>query len=195
MKSFQQCHKMRHEQSLAARLPLSRSLGPRLAGSTRPTCRGIVDKATAIPSAHKRMTGKYTLDVFGGPGFVAKASNHLGLRGYVLDTKFADVSAGKCVARMISLPRQHTSCSGNVISASAAVANMLHRARMPRILDHPCDSWLWDVPKIETLAAQLRTAWALADFGIFGSPCRKRTLLLVGNVDGRDLHRIARTCA
>ena len=28
------------------------------------------------------------LDVFGGPGFLAKASNHLGLRGDVLDTKF-----------------------------------------------------------------------------------------------------------
>ena len=28
---------------------------------------------------------------------------------------------------------------------------------------HPCDSWLWDVPKIQTLAAQPRTAWALAD--------------------------------
>ena len=52
--------------------------------------------------------------MFGGSGFLAKAANHLGLRGYVLDTKFGprydvtkplaltrirqDVSAGKCVA-------------------------------------------------------------------------------------------------
>ena len=58
------------------------------------------------------------VDVFGGPGFLAKASNHLGLRGYVLDTKFGprydvtklfvlfrirqDVSAGKCGAGMRS---------------------------------------------------------------------------------------------
>ena len=28
------------------------------------------------------------LDVFNSPGFLAKATNHLGLRGYVLDTKF-----------------------------------------------------------------------------------------------------------
>ena len=122
------------------------------------------------------MTGKYMLDVFGGPGFLEKASNDLGLRGYVLDTKLGprydvtkplvltrireDVSAGKCVAGLISLARLHTS-SSQVISASASIANMLHRARMLWILEHPCDSWLWDVPKIDALAAQLRTAWDL----------------------------------
>ena len=62
------------------------------------------------------------------------------------------------------------------------------------ILKHPCDSWLWDVPQIQTLAAQPRTAWALADACILGSPCRNWTLFLVGNVDSRDLHRIARRC-
>ena len=35
--------------------------------------RGIVDKAIANPAAHRRMAGKYMLDVFGGPGNVAKA--------------------------------------------------------------------------------------------------------------------------
>ena len=44
----------------------------------------------------------------------------------------------------------------------------------------------WDVPKIQTLAAQPRTAWR--------SPCRKQTLFLVGNVDSRNLHRIIRKC-
>ena len=28
------------------------------------------------------------LDVFGGSGFPTKATNHLGLRGYLIDTKF-----------------------------------------------------------------------------------------------------------
>ena len=101
-------------------------------------------------------------------------------------------SAGKCVAAMISPPRQHTSCSSQVISASASTA---YRGRMPWILEHPCDSWLCDVPKIEVLAAQPRTAWALADHCIFGSPSRKRSLILFGNVDSRDLHRVARKCA
>ena len=95
----------------------------------------------------------------GGSGFLTKATQHLGLRGYVLDTKFGprydvtqplvltrirqDVSAGKCVSGMISLPRQRTSSSSKVISATASIATLLHRARMPWILEHPCDSWLW----------------------------------------------------
>ena len=68
----------------------------------------------------------------------------------VLDTKFGprndmtkllfspefdrDVFAGKCVAGMISPPRQYTSCTTKVISASAAIANLFHRARTPWIL-------------------------------------------------------------
>ena len=157
------------------------------------------------------MTGKYLFDVFGGLGIFAKASNHLGLRGHVLDTKFGawyevtkpliltrirqDVPAGKCVAGMISLSRQLTSCSSKVISTKASIANLLHRARMPWFLEHPCGSPLWDVPKIKTLAAQPRTARALADVFVFGSPCRQRTLFLVWNVDSKDAHRIAGKCA
>ena len=72
-----------------------------------------------------------------------------------------DVATGKCVAGMISPPRQHTSCSSKVISASTSIAHLLHRVRIPWILEHPCDSWLWDEPKIRTLAAQPRMAWAL----------------------------------
>ena len=34
------------------------------------------------------MDGKYMRDVFGGSGFMATATNHLVLRGHVLDTKF-----------------------------------------------------------------------------------------------------------
>ena len=49
-----------------------------------------------------------------------------------------------------------------VISASASMANLFHRARMPWILEHPFDSWLWDVPKIQisrqSLAQLGRTA-------------------------------------
>ena len=96
-----------------------------------------------------------------------------------------DVSAGKCVTGMIPPPRQDTSYSPKVISASAAIANLLHRARMPWILEHLCDSWLWDTPKIQSLSAQPRTVWALADFCVLGSQSRKRRWFLVGNVDSR----------
>ena len=59
---------------------------------TRTTCQGNVDKATASLAAHKRLTGKYMLDVFGGSGFLTQATNHLGLRGFVLDTNLVSDS-------------------------------------------------------------------------------------------------------
>ena len=196
MKSFQQCHKIRHEQPPGGRLPLSPAPTPKQAGDSRATCRGTVDRATASPPTHKRMAGKFLFDVFGGNDFLTRTTNRLGLRGYVLDTKFGarydasqrlvltrirqDISAGKRIAGMISPPRQHTSCSPKVISPSAATAHLFHRARRPWILEHPCDSWFWDVPKIQTLATQPRTAWAPADSCILGSPCSKRTFFLVG---------------
>ena len=98
------------------------------------------------------------LDVFSGLRFLAKATNHLGLRGYGLDTKFGprfdvtkplvltrirqDVSTGKSVAGMSSPPGQHTACTPKVISASATIATLLHRARMLWILEHLFESWL-----------------------------------------------------
>ena len=85
-----------------------------------------MDKATAGPAVHKRITGECMPDVIGGSGFLAEAANRLGLRGYVLDTEFGprydvtkslvrtrtrqDVSAGKCVAGMISPPRWSCAC-------------------------------------------------------------------------------------
>ena len=66
---------------------------------------------------------------------------------------------------MISPPRQHGLCFSTVFSASASIAYLLHRARMPWILEHPCGSWLWDVPKIQTRAAP-RTAWQILCFWI-----------------------------
>ena len=145
--------KIRQKQSLGGRLPLSPANAPKQAGNTRATCRGIVDTS---PSAHKRMTGNYLLDVFGRPGFLAKATNHLGLRACVLDAKFG------------------TRC--DMTRPSVVIANLLHRARMLWLLEHWCESWLWEVPKIQILAAQPRTAWALAVFLFFWISVQKSEL-------------------
>ena len=99
-----------------------------------------------------------------------------------------------CGAGIISLPRQHASCSSKVISASAAIANLFHRARMPWILEHPCDSWWWDVPKIPDLCRAASHGLGPREFWCFWITCRKRTLFLVGNEDSRDSHRIVRKC-
>ena len=73
-----------------------------------------------------------------------------------------DVSAGRRVAGKISLPRQHS-----LFSVSAAIANLLHRTRMPWILEHPYDWWFWDVPKIKLLRHTLVWPGPNADFSVF----------------------------
>ena len=105
----------------------------------------------------------------------------------VLTRSQQDVSSRKCVAAMISLPRLHTSRSSQVTSAFASIA----------LLDSGTPVRFMIVGSAET-ANYCRTAshcLALADFCILGSTCRMRTLSLMGSVDGRDRHRIARKCA
>ena len=127
------------QKQLSARSTTTFSVhAPKQAVNTCTTCRGIVDKATASPSAQKRMTGKYMLDVFGGPGFLATASNHLGLSGYVLDTKFGpryvvtkpfvltrirqDVSAGKMCRR-----NDFTSTTTHFVLSQSCFRQCCHR--------------------------------------------------------------------
>ena len=159
VKTFQQCRMS----SAAGRLPPSRSPDPKQAENVGSTCRG-----TAPPRAHKRMIGKYVLDVFGGPGFVAKASTNLVYVSTCVTPKFGpryDVTKSLVLTRIrqdVAVPRRQC----------------LHRS-----LAASCQ------PKIMTLVAHSRMAWTLADFCIFGSPW-----FLVGNVDKRELHRIAAKC-
>ena len=54
---------------------LSPAPSPKQAGNTRTTCRGIVDRTSASPAAHKRMAGKFLIDVFGGDGFLTEATH------------------------------------------------------------------------------------------------------------------------
>ena len=131
---------------LAATTTLSAAPAPSQAGNTRATSRGIVD-------SNCKSGGSQTDDrsVFARcvrwSWFPPKNDDDCCLRDCVLDTKFGprydvtkplvltrirqDVSAEKCVAGMFSTPRQHASCSSKVVSVSAAIANLLHRARMP----------------------------------------------------------------
>ena len=121
---------------------------PKQSGNTRATCRGVVDEAFADPVVHTRIAGKFLLDVFGGSGFGAKTTIiwvcvamcstrslvHDVTQPLVLATIRQDVSARKCVAGLISPPREHTSCSSKVISVGASIA------KLASTCSHPLDS-------------------------------------------------------
>ena len=48
------------------------------------TCRGNTGLAIVNPPAHQRSMGKHLFDIFGGAGDLAKTTDHLVLRGFVL---------------------------------------------------------------------------------------------------------------
>ena len=137
-KSFQ-CRKTRHEQSLGGRLPHSPSYAPKQVGNSRVRYRGIFDGAIANPPAHKRMTGKCMLHVFGRPGFLAKAWNHLGLRGDVLDAKCGlrhDVTQPPVLTRIRQGRLRRIMCRSNDL-ASTTTHRMLFPKLFPPVLPSP----------------------------------------------------------
>ena len=130
----------------------------------------------------------------GLPGNVVATSGSLGMEIGGVRWFFREENMdGTCVAVTMSPPRQQTSCSSKVISSSAAIANLLHRA---------CTCLgFWNTRAIRgsgtcrksrLLRHSLARPGPWRMFACFGSPCRKRTLFLVGNVDGTDAHRVAR---
>ena len=76
-KNFQSCRNIRQKQPSGSQLPLPHSHVSKQTVNTRAKCR-----STNQP-AHKRLTGKFLVNVFGGTGDLFKMTDHL--RGYVLD--------------------------------------------------------------------------------------------------------------
>ena len=50
------------------------------------------------------------------------------------------VCVARCTTRSLGLGMTRQNRSHKIISASVSI---LHRARMPWIVEHPCDSWFW----------------------------------------------------
>ena len=67
---------------------------------------------------------------------------------------------------------------------------------IPWIVENPQSSKLWCLPEFEQLASAAHTQVRVIDFCAYGMPWRKRTRLLLGNVDSCDLERLSfRKCS
>ena len=71
---------------------------------------------------------------------------------------------------MISAPRQDTSRSSQKYFRQCCHRKLVFTVFACLGFWNMCDSWPWDVAKIQTLAAQPRTSWALAFFFRFTVP-------------------------
>ena len=166
------------------------------AGNTCATCRGIVDRATASPLVHKRMTGKFLLDVFSGPGFFAKASHHVALRGNVLDTKFGPKvwrDKAPCSHQNSTRRLRWKMCRGNDFTSTTThfvlFQSYLRQCcrKLASSCSHAVDSgtvWFVVVGRAENPDSG-RASHGLGPLGLLWFKAQKANAL-VGNVDARD---------
>ena len=67
-----------------------------------------------------------------------------------------------------------------------------NRHSIPWAVENPHSSKLWLLPEFERLACDPHTQVKVVDFCAYGTPWRKRTRLMFGNVDACDLARLDR---
>ena len=84
---------------------------------------------------------------------------------------------------------------GNLCFRSALrVVGWLHRKGIPWILENPFTSKCWWLPPVRKYLEDPACIRVATDFCQFGTPWRKRTLLLCGNLDSQDVDRLQRQC-
>ena len=78
--------------------------------------------------------------------------------------------------------------------AAFELIHHLNRHRIPWILENPATSKCWFLKPIQDLLLDPACTLITLDFCQFGTPWRKATSLLCGNLDSQDLQRLQRRC-
>ena len=82
---------------------------------------------------------------------------------------------------------------GNATMAAAfRLAKVAHRSGTPWILENPFTSICWQTEEARSLKRSEGVFFVVVDFCAFGTNWRKRTGLLMGNVDVADVESLAR---
>ena len=82
---------------------------------------------------------------------------------------------------------------GNATMANAfRLARTVHRRGVPWILENPFTSICWQTEQAKALMATAGVHFVVVDFCAFGTAWRKRTGLLMGNVDEQDVESLRR---
>ena len=68
------------------------------------------------------------------------------------------------------------------------------RLENPFVLENPLTSMLWDVPEVQKIEASANVHARVSDLCAFGTPWKKPTKCLVGNVDFADAEGLALRC-
>lgn len=85
---------------------------------------------------------------------------------------------------------------GNLCFKSAfRIIRVLNKYNVPWILENPHSSKCWYLPEFRKLMSLSSVHVRVTDFCCYGTKWRKRTRLLIGNVEYEDSLRLQRTCS
>ena len=79
--------------------------------------------------------------------------------------------------------------------ATLRIIAWLEHQRIPWILEHPYTSRAWLIPRLKSLRQQAHIQAVVTDCCQYGTPWRKRTLLLASRIDELDLSGCSRICS
>ena len=78
--------------------------------------------------------------------------------------------------------------------AAIRIIQWLDSRSIPWILENPATSKCWYLPPLKQLASASHVRTVLTDFCQYGCAWRKRTKLLIGNLDAQDVSRLEKLC-
>ena len=76
-----------------------------------------------------------------------------------------------------------------------SIIRLLDRYRIPWILENPATSKCWSLPFFQSISVQPHIHVVITDFCQYGTPWRKRTRFVCGNILLDDLHRVTHMCS
>ena len=78
----------------------------------------------------------------------------------------------------------------STMQAAIEMVDHLHRRQLPWSLENPHASKCWNLPFFKALQEDENVDMCVVDFCAFGTPWRKRTRILVGNVHEPDIGKL-----
>ena len=78
--------------------------------------------------------------------------------------------------------------------ATIRILRVLNRARVPWILENPASSRMWHIPELQRACRRASGHFRCTDFCGWGARWRKRTLLMIGNMEPADTEHLSRHC-
>ena len=95
---------------------------------------------------------------------------------------------------MNELQLAKVTAANKVIQSVLEVVRAFDRAGIPWCLENPASSLLWSLPPVRTLLSRPRSMRIVTDQCLYGRAWKKRTVLLIGNVEWSEGQRLARKC-